>query len=162
MRRNCCVSAGAWTWVATRLCSPACSTRWAGALRGRCALVLGSLPHGPFLPHTDLQRPPTFWLFCKGQLPCAPGGWFCSCRGGSPAPAQPEPCLPPAQVSCSPVSAQLLALLQGLLHLEPSLRSGQLLWEALEGLVSRAVLLANDGESQRPHPCLPTSLCPLP
>ncbi|XP_055969711.1 inverted formin-2 isoform X2 [Sorex fumeus] len=50
------------------------------------------------------------------------------------------------KVSCSPVSAQLLALLQGLLHLEPGLRSGQLLWEALEGLVSRAVLLASDAQ----------------
>ncbi|XP_054989944.1 inverted formin-2 isoform X2 [Sorex araneus] len=50
------------------------------------------------------------------------------------------------KVSCSPVSAQLLALLQGLLHLEPDLRSGQLLWEALESLVSRAVLLASDAQ----------------
>ncbi|KAK2104872.1 Inverted formin-2 [Saguinus oedipus] len=46
------------------------------------------------------------------------------------------------KVSCSPVSAQLLSVLQGLLHLEPSLRSSQLLWEALESLVNRAVLLA--------------------
>lgn len=52
----------------------------------------------------------------------------------------------PVQVSCSPVSAQLLSVLQGLLHLEPSLRSSQLLWEALESLVNRAVLLASDGE----------------
>ena len=29
---------------------------------------------------------------------------------------------------------------------EPSLRSSQLLWEALENLVNRAVLLATDGE----------------
>lgn len=50
------------------------------------------------------------------------------------------------QVSCSPVSAQLLSMLQGLLHLEPALRSSQLLWEALESLVNRAVLLASDGE----------------
>lgn len=56
----------------------------------------------------------------------------------------------PAQVSCSPASAQLLSVLQGLLHLEPSLRSSQLLWEALESLVNRAVLLASDGE--RPCP----------
>uniref|UniRef100_A0A8C2VPS1 Inverted formin 2 n=1 Tax=Chinchilla lanigera TaxID=34839 RepID=A0A8C2VPS1_CHILA len=45
------------------------------------------------------------------------------------------------KVSCSPASAQLLSVLQGLLHLEPSGRSGQLLWEALESLVNRAVLL---------------------
>lgn len=48
------------------------------------------------------------------------------------------------KVSCSPASAHLLAMLQGLLLLEPSLRSSQLLWEALESLVNRAVLLAND------------------
>ena len=53
---------------------------------------------------------------------------------------------PPAQVSCSPASVHLLSVLQGLLHLEPSLRSSQLLWEALESLVNRAVLLASDGE----------------
>lgn len=50
------------------------------------------------------------------------------------------------QVSCSPASAQLLSVLQGLMHLEPAGRSGQLLWEALENLVNRAVLLASDGE----------------
>lgn len=50
------------------------------------------------------------------------------------------------QVSCSPASAQLLSVLQALLHLEPAGRSGQLLWEALENLVNRAVLLASDGE----------------
>ncbi|KAM5175699.1 inverted formin-2 isoform 3-T3 [Callospermophilus lateralis] len=50
------------------------------------------------------------------------------------------------KVSCSPVSAQLLSVLQGLLHLEPTSRSGQLLWEALEGLVNRAVLLASDAQ----------------
>uniref|UniRef100_A0A2K6CV29 Inverted formin-2 n=1 Tax=Macaca nemestrina TaxID=9545 RepID=A0A2K6CV29_MACNE len=50
------------------------------------------------------------------------------------------------KVSCSPVSAQLLSVLQGLLHLEPSLRSSQLLWEALESLVNRAVLLASDAQ----------------
>lgn len=44
------------------------------------------------------------------------------------------------------MSAQLLSMLQGLLHLEPALRSSQLLWEALESLVNRAVLLASDGE----------------
>ncbi|KAM5239874.1 inverted formin-2 isoform 3-T3 [Hipposideros larvatus] len=48
------------------------------------------------------------------------------------------------KVSCSPASAQLLSVLQGLLHLEPTLRSSQLLWEALESLVNRAVLLASD------------------
>ncbi|KAM4833076.1 inverted formin-2 isoform X2 [Urocitellus parryii] len=50
------------------------------------------------------------------------------------------------KVSCSPVSAQLLSVLQGLLHLEPTSRSGQLLWEALESLVNRAVLLASDAQ----------------
>nr|XP_058914820.1 inverted formin-2 isoform X2 [Kogia breviceps] len=48
------------------------------------------------------------------------------------------------KVSCSPASAHLLSVLQGLLHLEPTLRSGRLLWEALESLVNRAVLLATD------------------
>lgn len=52
----------------------------------------------------------------------------------------------PAQVSCSPASAQLLSMLQGLLYLEPTRPSCQLLWEALEGLVNRAVLLASDSE----------------
>ncbi|XP_004645437.1 inverted formin-2 isoform X2 [Octodon degus] len=50
------------------------------------------------------------------------------------------------KVSCSPASAQLLSVLQGLLHLEPSGRTGQLLWEALESLVNRAVLLASDAQ----------------
>ncbi|KAM8781806.1 inverted formin-2 isoform 2-T3 [Rhynchonycteris naso] len=50
------------------------------------------------------------------------------------------------KVSCSPASAQLLSVLRGLLHLEPSLRSSQLLWEALESLVNRAVLLASDAQ----------------
>lgn len=50
------------------------------------------------------------------------------------------------KVSCSPASVHLLSVLQGLLHLEPSLRSSQLLWEALESLVNRAVLLASDGQ----------------
>ncbi|XP_055274622.1 inverted formin-2 isoform X2 [Moschus berezovskii] len=50
------------------------------------------------------------------------------------------------KVSCSPASVHLLSVLQGLLHLEPSLRSSQLLWEALESLVNRAVLLATDGQ----------------
>lgn len=51
------------------------------------------------------------------------------------------------KVSCSPASAQLLSVLQGLMHLEPAARSGQLLWEALENLVNRAVLLASDAEA---------------
>ncbi|XP_029413686.1 inverted formin-2 [Nannospalax galili] len=51
------------------------------------------------------------------------------------------------KVSCSPASAQLLSVLQGLLHLEPAGRSGQLLWEALENLVNRAVLLASDAQA---------------
>ncbi|KAB0398861.1 hypothetical protein E2I00_006055, partial [Balaenoptera physalus] len=38
------------------------------------------------------------------------------------------------KVSCSPASAHLLSVLQGLLHLEPTVRSSQLLWEALESL----------------------------
>ncbi|XP_058423834.1 inverted formin-2 isoform X2 [Diceros bicornis minor] len=50
------------------------------------------------------------------------------------------------KVSCSPASAHLLSVLQGLLHLEPTLRSSQLLWEALESLVNRAVLLASDAQ----------------
>ncbi|XP_023364624.1 inverted formin-2 isoform X2 [Otolemur garnettii] len=50
------------------------------------------------------------------------------------------------KVSCSPVSAQLLSVLQGLLYLEPTRRSSQLLWEALESLVNRAVLLASDAQ----------------
>ncbi|XP_012579812.1 PREDICTED: inverted formin-2 [Condylura cristata] len=50
------------------------------------------------------------------------------------------------KVSCSPASAQLLSMLQGLLLLEPTLRSSQLLWAALESLVNRAVLLASDAE----------------
>ncbi|XP_062974564.1 inverted formin-2-like [Elgaria multicarinata webbii] len=48
------------------------------------------------------------------------------------------------KVSSFPVSVQLLSILQSLLHLEPSHRSSQLLWESLEILVNRAILLAND------------------
>ncbi|XP_068959926.1 inverted formin-2 isoform X2 [Petaurus breviceps papuanus] len=48
------------------------------------------------------------------------------------------------KVSCSPISVQLLSVLQGLLHLEPTQHSSLLLWEALEILVNRAVLLASD------------------
>ncbi|XP_051052635.1 inverted formin-2 isoform X3 [Phodopus roborovskii] len=51
------------------------------------------------------------------------------------------------KVSCSPASAQLLSVLQALMHLEPAGRSGQLLWEALENLVNRAVLLASDAQA---------------
>nr|XP_021509834.1 inverted formin-2 isoform X3 [Meriones unguiculatus] len=51
------------------------------------------------------------------------------------------------KVSCSPASAQLLSVLQGLMHLEPAGRPGQLLWEALENLVNRAVLLASDAQA---------------
>ncbi|XP_036604802.1 inverted formin-2 isoform X2 [Trichosurus vulpecula] len=48
------------------------------------------------------------------------------------------------KVSCSPISVQLLSVLQGLLYLEPTQPSSLLLWEALEILVNRAVLLASD------------------
>ncbi|XP_034960869.2 inverted formin-2 isoform X3 [Zootoca vivipara] len=48
------------------------------------------------------------------------------------------------KVSSFPASIQLLSILQSLLHLEPSHRSSLLLWESLEILVSRAILLAND------------------
>ncbi|XP_063296032.1 inverted formin-2 isoform X3 [Pelobates fuscus] len=52
------------------------------------------------------------------------------------------------KVSCSPLSVQLLSILQGLLHLDPSHPSSPLLWEALEILVNRAVLLADDCKDQ--------------
>ncbi|KAM4662587.1 inverted formin-2 isoform 2-T2 [Discoglossus pictus] len=48
------------------------------------------------------------------------------------------------KVSCSPISGQLLSILQGLLHLDVSLPSSTLLWEALEILVNKAILLADD------------------
>ncbi|XP_042332220.1 inverted formin-2 isoform X2 [Sceloporus undulatus] len=48
------------------------------------------------------------------------------------------------KVSSCPASVQLLSILQSLLHLEPSHCSSLLLWEALEILVNRAILLAND------------------
>ncbi|KAE8586855.1 hypothetical protein XENTR_v10021783 [Xenopus tropicalis] len=48
------------------------------------------------------------------------------------------------KVSCSPLSVQLLSVLQGLLHLDQSHPSSPLLWEALDILVNRAVLLADD------------------
>ncbi|KAM6311563.1 inverted formin-2 [Aegotheles albertisi] len=48
------------------------------------------------------------------------------------------------KVSRSPVSIQLLSILQSLLHLEPSHRSSLLLWESLDAVVNRALLLAND------------------
>ncbi|XP_073426434.1 inverted formin-2 isoform X3 [Dendrobates tinctorius] len=48
------------------------------------------------------------------------------------------------KVSCSPLSVQLLSILQGLLHFDVSHPSSPLLWEALEFLVNRAVLLTDD------------------
>ncbi|TFK15920.1 sodium/potassium/calcium exchanger 4 [Platysternon megacephalum] len=48
------------------------------------------------------------------------------------------------KVSSSPVAIQLLSILQTLLHLEPSHHSNLLLWESLEILANRAILLAND------------------
>uniref|UniRef100_A0A8C3BB13 Inverted formin 2 n=1 Tax=Cairina moschata TaxID=8855 RepID=A0A8C3BB13_CAIMO len=48
------------------------------------------------------------------------------------------------KVSRSPVSIQLLSILQSLLHLEPSHHSNLLLWESLDAVVNRALLLAND------------------
>ncbi|XP_056400918.1 inverted formin-2 isoform X2 [Hyla sarda] len=51
------------------------------------------------------------------------------------------------KVSCSPLSVQLLSILQGLLHFDVSHPSSPLLWEALEFLVNRAVLLADDCKS---------------
>ena len=73
--------------------------------------------------------------------------WGAGTLAGRPAGEAHRPALlAHPQVSCSPASAHLLSVLQGLLHLEPSLRSSQLLWETLESLVNRAVLLATDGE----------------
>ncbi|XP_055496607.1 inverted formin-2 isoform X2 [Leucoraja erinacea] len=48
------------------------------------------------------------------------------------------------KVSGLPVSTHLLSILQGLLQLDPSNSSGPLIWEALEVLVNRAVLAADD------------------
>ncbi|KAM5129237.1 inverted formin-2 isoform 2-T2 [Mantella aurantiaca] len=48
------------------------------------------------------------------------------------------------KVSSSPLSAQLLIILQGLLQFDVNNPSSALLWEALELLVNRAVLLADD------------------
>uniref|UniRef100_A0A674JPA2 Inverted formin 2 n=1 Tax=Terrapene triunguis TaxID=2587831 RepID=A0A674JPA2_9SAUR len=48
------------------------------------------------------------------------------------------------KVSSSPVAIQLLSILQTLLYLEPSHHSNLLLWESLEILANRAILLAND------------------
>ncbi|KAM9294358.1 inverted formin-2-like [Gastrophryne carolinensis] len=48
------------------------------------------------------------------------------------------------KVSSSPLSAQLLFILQGLLQFDVNHPSSALLWEALELLVNRAVLLADD------------------
>ncbi|XP_062904166.1 inverted formin-2 isoform X1 [Mobula hypostoma] len=46
------------------------------------------------------------------------------------------------KVSSSPASTQLLSILQGLLQLDPSNSGSPLIWEALEILVNRAVLIA--------------------
>ncbi|XP_063803495.1 inverted formin-2 isoform X3 [Pseudophryne corroboree] len=51
------------------------------------------------------------------------------------------------KVSASPLSVQLLSILQGLLHFDISHSSCPLLWEALEFVVNRAVLLADDCKS---------------
>ncbi|KAG8561272.1 hypothetical protein GDO81_015313 [Engystomops pustulosus] len=51
------------------------------------------------------------------------------------------------KVSCSPLSVQLLSILQGLLHFDVSHPSSPVLWEALEFLINRAVLLADDCKS---------------
>ncbi|PIO29296.1 hypothetical protein AB205_0107280, partial [Aquarana catesbeiana] len=48
------------------------------------------------------------------------------------------------KISCSPLSAQLLFILQGLLQFDVNHPSSALLWEALELVVNRAVLLADD------------------
>ncbi|XP_078418624.1 inverted formin-2-like [Cetorhinus maximus] len=53
------------------------------------------------------------------------------------------------KVSTSPVSSQLLSILQGLLQLEPSNSSSALLWEALEILVNRAILIADDTNEEK-------------
>ncbi|XP_067847801.1 inverted formin-2 isoform X2 [Heptranchias perlo] len=53
------------------------------------------------------------------------------------------------KVSTSPVSTQLLSILQGLLQLEPSNSSSHLLWEALEILVNRAILIADDTNEEK-------------
>ncbi|XP_078516404.1 inverted formin-2-like isoform X2 [Lissotriton helveticus] len=50
------------------------------------------------------------------------------------------------KVSSSPVSVQFLSILQGLLQLDPLNSSNLLLWEALEILVNRAILLADQEE----------------
>uniref|UniRef100_A0A803TTT4 Inverted formin 2 n=1 Tax=Anolis carolinensis TaxID=28377 RepID=A0A803TTT4_ANOCA len=56
------------------------------------------------------------------------------------------------KVSSCPASVQLLSILQSLLHLEPSHHSSLLLWEALEILVNRAILLASDTQIPPPPP----------
>ncbi|XP_077322934.1 inverted formin-2 isoform X2 [Lithobates pipiens] len=48
------------------------------------------------------------------------------------------------KISCSPLSTQLLFILQGLLQFDVNHPSSALLWEALELVVNRAVLLADD------------------
>ncbi|XP_038633957.1 inverted formin-2-like isoform X4 [Scyliorhinus canicula] len=57
------------------------------------------------------------------------------------------------KVSSSPSSTQLLSILQGLLQLEPSNNGSALLWEVLEILVNRAILIADDKKN-----CLWSSL----
>uniref|UniRef100_A0A8C3I5Y1 Inverted formin 2 n=1 Tax=Chrysemys picta bellii TaxID=8478 RepID=A0A8C3I5Y1_CHRPI len=54
------------------------------------------------------------------------------------------------KVSSSPVAIQLLSILQTLLYLEPSHHSNLLLWESLEILANRAILLANDSKNNLP------------
>ncbi|XP_060685200.1 LOW QUALITY PROTEIN: inverted formin-2-like [Hemiscyllium ocellatum] len=51
------------------------------------------------------------------------------------------------KVSTSPVSTQLLSILQGLLQLEPA--NNVLLWEALEIMVNRALLIADDTNEEK-------------
>ncbi|GCB60512.1 hypothetical protein scyTo_0006881 [Scyliorhinus torazame] len=53
------------------------------------------------------------------------------------------------KVSSSPSSTQLLSILQGLLQLEPSNSSSALLWEVLEILVNRAILIADDTNEEK-------------
>ncbi|XP_038633960.1 inverted formin-2-like isoform X5 [Scyliorhinus canicula] len=53
------------------------------------------------------------------------------------------------KVSSSPSSTQLLSILQGLLQLEPSNNGSALLWEVLEILVNRAILIADDTNEEK-------------
>uniref|UniRef100_A0A663LZG8 Inverted formin, FH2 and WH2 domain containing n=1 Tax=Athene cunicularia TaxID=194338 RepID=A0A663LZG8_ATHCN len=54
------------------------------------------------------------------------------------------------KVSRASLSIQLLSILQSLLHLEPSHHSSLLLWESLDAVVNRALLLANDSKNIYP------------